>query len=73
MPQAMKRALVLVLVAVAASGCCTAFNTLCDCVSCLANGPRLPFAVEPAAAETVPAAPVVPVAHPSATAASMAF
>ncbi len=47
----------LVVTAITATSCCTAFNTACDCVSCLISGPRLPFATasDVAVGEVAPA------------------
>lgn len=67
-----QRALVLVVVAFVASACCSALSTVCDCVSCLANGPSLPGALAmPAPAPSV--APVVPPAPAAPAAASMSY
>lgn len=54
------RAIALALVALSVSGCCTALDTVCDCVSCLANGPRLPFLIAPTPLPAPPAAPAAP-------------
>lgn len=52
------RAFVVIVMLASTSGCCTVFNGVCDCISCLLSGPRLPgIAADEAPQETaVPAA-----------------
>ncbi|MCC7070718.1 MAG: hypothetical protein IT383_05310 [Deltaproteobacteria bacterium] len=58
MPKILLRVIVLAHVALSASGCCAVLEGVCDCVSCLTNGPRLPFLAAPPTAPTPTAPPV---------------
>lgn len=68
-----QRALGLVLVTFVASSCCSALSTVCDCVSCLANGPNLPGALAMPAPTQRVKAPATPPAPAGPVAASMSY
>ncbi|MCC7108069.1 MAG: hypothetical protein IT382_02170 [Deltaproteobacteria bacterium] len=68
-----QRAFVLVLVAFVASSCCSALSTVCDCVSCLANGPNLPGALAMPAPTPRAATPLAPPAPAARVAPSMSY
>ncbi len=67
------RAMVLVVIAGSAGGCCAALTTVCDCVSCLANGPRLPFVAAPPPASAPRSAPLAPARATVGARARMAY